>query len=285
MSDCLIVVPFLFLSGTCILTVYDISQAELVVAIHDMLAEFGICCSQGNGEEQEGTFLKLAIKHLLVLDMKLKSSIHSLNKGQETKIDHSKISEQLSDGIVLTGSQDESHSNMLDVTVSKTGKDGCSSLQKDTVDISIAESISGHTDKEKSGVKCDSNVVYGPDNMCSSEEMKNNQIECGNEITEDEREELELIIDNALDQCFYCLYGLNMRSDSSCDEDLVKHKNTSQGDYQTKEQCADVFRYILPYAKASSVSSFYCALSWFLTTSPHFYLVFPMILVIKKYAG
>ncbi|KAL8522145.1 hypothetical protein ACS0TY_012334 [Phlomoides rotata] len=228
------------------------SQAELVVAIHDMLAEFGICCSQGNGEEQEGTFLKLAIKHLLALDMKLKSSIHSLNKGQETKFDHSKNSEQLSDGIVLTGSQDGSCSNMLDVTVSKTDKDEFNYLQKDSIEISRAESISCHIEKEKSGVKCDSTVGYGPDNMCSNGEMKNNQIECGNEITEDEKEELELILDNALDQCFYCLYGLNMRSDSSCDEDLVKHKNTSQGDYQTKEQCADVFRYILPYARASS---------------------------------
>lgn len=235
-----------------------------------MLAEFGICCSQGNDEEQEGTFLKLAIKHLLALDMKLKSSTHSLNKWQETKIDHSKSAEQLSDGIVLTGSQNKSHSDMLDVTASETDKDEFNSLRKDTDEISITESISGHIDKEKPGAKCDSNVSYGPDNTCSSGDIKNNQNECGNEITEEEREELELLIDNALDQCFYCLYGLNMRSDSSCDEDLVKHNNTSQGDYQTKEQCADVFRYILPYAKASSVSIFNCALSWFLTTSPHF---------------
>lgn len=232
------------------------------MAIHDMLAEFGICCSQGNGEEQEGTFLKLAIKHLLALDMKLKSNILSLNKGQETKFDqdtskkdHFKISEQLSDSIPLTGSPNESHFNMPDVAVGKTDKDESHSLEKDAVENFSAESISSHLDKEKPGVKCDSNVGYGPDSMCSNGEMENNQIiECENELTEDEREELELIIDNALDQCFYCLYGLNLRSDSSCNEDLVKHKNTSQGDYQTKEQCADVFQYILPYAKASSVS-------------------------------
>jgi hypothetical protein len=54
---------------------------------------------------------------------------------------------------------------------------------------------------------------------------------------------------------FFCLYGLNLRSDSSYEDDPVTHKNTSRGDYQTKEQCADVFQYILPYAKASSVST------------------------------
>lgn len=59
-------------------------------------------------------------------------------------------------------------------------------------------------------------------------------------------------IDNALDRCCFCLYGLKLRSDSSYEDDLVQHKNTSRGDYQTKEQCADVFQYILPYAKASS---------------------------------
>ena len=79
-------------------------------------------------------------------------------------------------------------------------------------------------------------------------------IEYSNELNEDEREELELLIDNALDQCFFCLYGLNIRSDSTYDDDLATHKNTSRGDYQSKEQCADVFQYILPCAKASSVS-------------------------------
>lgn len=227
------------------------------MAIHDMLAEFGICCSQGNGEEQDGTFLKLAIKHLLALDMKLKSNSNSLNKGQETqfdqtsKNDHFKTPEPFPSSIHLTESPNESHSGMLNVAVGKIDEDESNTSEKDAVEIPSAGSISSHLNIEKLGEKCD----YQPDNICSNGEMENNQIiEGGNELTEDEREELELIIDNALDQCFYCLYGLNLRSDSSCNEDLVKHKNTSQGDYQTKEQCADVFQYILPYAKASSVS-------------------------------
>lgn len=227
------------------------------MAIHDMLAEFGICCSQGNGEEQDGTFLKLAIKHLLALDMKLKSNSNSLNKGQETQLDqtskndHFKTPEPFPGSIRLAESPNESHSSMLNVAVEKIDQDESNSSEKDAVEIPSAGSISAHINIEKLGEKCD----YQPDNIYSNGEMENNQIiEGGNELTEDEREELELIIDNALDQCFYCLYGLNLRSDSSCNEDLVKHQNTSQGDYQTKEQCADVFQYILPYAKASSVS-------------------------------
>lgn len=216
------------------------------MAVHDMLAEFGICCSQGNGEEQDGTFLKLAIKHLLALDMKLKSNSNSLNKGnfdQTLKNDHLKTSEPVS--------PNESRSSMLNVAVNKTDEGESISLGKDADEILSLDSISSHLDKEKPGEKCD----YQPENIHTNEEMENDQIiEDGSELSEDEREELELTIDNALDQCFYCLYGLNLRSDSSCNEDLVKHKNTSQGDYQTKEQCAEVFKYILPYAKASSVS-------------------------------
>lgn len=220
------------------------------MAVHDMLAEFGICCSQGNGEEQDGTFLKLAIKHLLALDMKLKSNSNSLNKGQETNLDQTLKDDHLN--ISDPVSPNESHVNMLNMAANKTDEDEPNSLGKDADEIPSLDSISSHLDKEKPREKCD----FQLENMCTNGEMENNQIMEGEneQLTEDEREELELTIDNALDQCFYCLYGLNLRSDSSCNEDLVKHKNTSQGDYQTKEQCAEVFKYILPYAKASSVS-------------------------------
>lgn len=93
-------------------------------------------------------------------------------------------------------------------------------------------------------------------------------VECENEQNEDEKEELELKIENTLDQCFFCLYGLNLRCDSSYDDDLSVHKNTSRGDYQTKEQCADVFQYILPYAKASSVSILCCVSTCLIVPPP-----------------
>jgi hypothetical protein len=34
----------------------------LIVAIHDLLAEHGLCCAGEGGEGEEGTFLKFAIK-------------------------------------------------------------------------------------------------------------------------------------------------------------------------------------------------------------------------------
>lgn len=154
------------------------TQIELIIAIHEMLAEYGICCASGEGEE-DGTFLKLAIKHLLHLDMKLKS----INKGTE--------------------------STQCDEQVSQEGY----------------AKISGND---------------------------SNESEFNKQLTEEEKEDLEIEIDTALDQCFFCLYGLHLRSDPSYEDDLAMHKNTSRGDYQTKEQCADVFQYILPYAMASS---------------------------------
>jgi calcineurin-binding protein cabin-1 len=69
-----------------------------------------------------------------------------------------------------------------------------------------------------------------------------------------ELEEIQSSIDSALDQAFFCLYGLKINPDSCSEDDLAVHKNTSRGDYQTKEQCAEVFQYVLPYAKELSVS-------------------------------
>ncbi|KAM1464493.1 hypothetical protein ACFXTO_044140 [Malus domestica] len=48
---------------------------------------------------------------------------------------------------------------------------------------------------------------------------------------------------------------LGFSKGSILENEYCRHKNTSPGDCQTKEHCADVFQYILPYAKASSVSS------------------------------
>nr|CAB3493660.1 unnamed protein product [Digitaria exilis] len=53
------------------------TQVDLIVAVHDLLAEYGLCCSGKDGEGEEGTFLKFAIKHLMALDVKLKSQLNS----------------------------------------------------------------------------------------------------------------------------------------------------------------------------------------------------------------
>lgn len=237
-------------------------QTELIGAIHDMLAEFGICCAHGIGEE-EGTFLKFAIKHLLALDMKLKSNFQTLSKEHGTNSaqhcspeNQLKKSELLSDGIHINGSQNRSHFNTAEVQTDDKAE--ASDSGKDVGRLS-SEGLYCHTavDNGKMKSETDNNAGDGLGVLFQEREIQNKQIvESGDDSMENEDEELELGIDTALNQCFYCLYGLNLRSDSSYEEDLAMHKNTSRGDYQTKEQCADVFQYILPYAKASSVSIF-----------------------------
>ncbi|EEF45833.1 conserved hypothetical protein [Ricinus communis] len=200
------------------------TQVELIVAIHDLLAEYGLCCMGEGGKGEEGTFLKFAIKHLLALDMKLKSTLTSSNR--ET-VQHDKQHSPCSQNKTC---EKESESDTVLVEMGGTETD-------DTNSANVGGEKQGSNEGKMEG-----------ENMNEQFSEPRNE----NELTEDEREELELIIDNALDQCFFCLYGLNLRSDPSYEDDLAMHKNTSRGDYHTKEQCADVFQYVLPYAKASS---------------------------------
>lgn len=223
---------------------------ELIVRMHDLLAEYGLCCASEGSDGDEVTFLKFAIKHLLALDVKLKSSFSTLNR--EATQCHEHVSQNSHAKTYLN----ESRSATLDVGMGQT-QSGETSIM-DTSEGITSKDISSHNalDKESAGVEYGNQGSDGSDGQLNKGKNASNElIECGNELTEDEREELELKIDNALDQCFFCLYGLNLRSDSSYDDDLVTHKNTSRGDYQTKDQCADVFQYILPCAKASSVST------------------------------
>lgn len=219
--------------------------------MHDLLAEFGLCCAGEDGSGEEGIFLKFSIKHLLALDMKLKSNNSSNNKKTE-------CTELSTVDTCLKMPLNEAKSETLDVEMGQGQKNETSALEKDTHEGVLSQSVSPHKPLHKDTVV----VGCGKQNSSNSgdeferrEKASDQLVEGGNELTEDEKEELELKIDNALDQCFFCLYGLNIRSDSSYEDDLATHRNTSRGDYQTKEQCADVFLYILPYAKASSVSS------------------------------
>nr|CAD1841790.1 unnamed protein product [Ananas comosus var. bracteatus] len=155
------------------------TQVDLIAAVHDLLAEYGLCCAGRDGEGEEGTFLKFAIKHLLALDVKLKSQHCTNGKEENTPLDKNTLEE------------------------------------------------------------------ITPGDLSAIDEQENSEEE--NEI-----DKVQSAIDSALDQSFFCLYGLKINPDSSSEDDLAMHKNTSRGDYQTKEQCADVFQYILPYAKALS---------------------------------
>ncbi|OAY54221.1 calcineurin-binding protein 1 isoform X4 [Manihot esculenta] len=222
------------------------TQVALIVAIHDLLAEYGLCCVGEGGKGEEGTFLRFAIKHLLALDMKLKSN---LNSSSRESTQHDK---QLSPHSQNKISKKELKSDTLDVVMGGTEIDETSAVGNDAVGGITSASIHSlfGPEKDNAGVGCEMQVSDEDKNKGGKTTERST--ESRNELTEDEGEELELIIDGALDQCFFCLYGLNIRSDSSYEDDLAMHKNTSRGDYQTKEQCADVFQYILPYAKASS---------------------------------
>ncbi|XP_020680903.1 calcineurin-binding protein 1 isoform X1 [Dendrobium catenatum] len=179
------------------------AQVDLIVAVHDLLAEYGLCCAGRDINGKEGAFLKFAIKHLLALDMKLRS-LHGSNGKEEM-------------------------------------------LQRDG-----QEGVNADCCLPKDGVE---NGKF-PIDLNSDSTGENNGALAINEITnqtiDTEIEKVQLGIESALDQSFFCLYGLNINPDSSSEDDLALHKNTSRGDYQTKEQCADVFQYVLPYAKALS---------------------------------
>ncbi|KAF0927405.1 hypothetical protein E2562_032713 [Oryza meyeriana var. granulata] len=155
-------------------------QVDLIVAVHDLLAEYGLCCAGRDGEGEEGTFLKFAIKHLMALDVKLKSQLNP--NGME---------------------EDASENDRAD------------------------------------------DIMTDAPSVCDDKHNSEDE-------EESELDEIQSSIDSALDQAFFCLYGLKINPDPCSEDDLAVHKNTSRGDYQTKEQCADVFQYVLPYAKALS---------------------------------
>lgn len=210
-------------------------QVDLIEAIHDVLAEYGLCCVGKDGEGVDGTFLKLAIKHLLAI--KLKSSHQFMCKeSNDVRVSDDTLRTGMCPATSVFTESGELIAPDSNSSVGSEKKEGIEDIPIDELNngeeprkhVSPAEAKVGGKDKEKSDA----------------------------ELAEDEREELESAIDNALNQCFFCLYGLNLRSDSGFEDDLAVHRNTSQADYQSKEQCADVFKYILPYAKASTVSYF-----------------------------
>lgn len=178
-------------------------QVDLIVAVHDLLAEYGLCCAGRDSKGEEGAFLKLAIKHLLALDAKLKSLTGDGNEENPSVQKEDMVSDKDHDKENETTEECE---NSLDAK------------HDPTVEPTI-KCITPHIIK-----------IVGDEDI----------------------EEMELHIDSALGQSFFCLYGLTINPDSTNEDDLATHKNTSRGDYQTKEQCADVFQYILPYARALS---------------------------------
>ncbi|XP_039139990.1 calcineurin-binding protein 1 isoform X1 [Dioscorea cayenensis subsp. rotundata] len=209
------------------------TQVDLIVAVHDLLAEYGLCCAGRDSAGKEGSFLKLAIKHLLALSMKLKS----LNGRLESEANQKDVSVSQPDHekTVVTESR---LSPVLEIPAKRNEE--IAPLNSDASKGLSEEQIL--TSEEQFNLNLDSKNDKGAQ---SDTALKQSDVPADVE----ELEKVELGIDNALDQSFLCLYGLNINPDSYGEDDLAIHKNTSHGDYQTKEQCADVFQYILPYAK------------------------------------
>ncbi|XP_042375103.1 calcineurin-binding protein 1-like isoform X1 [Zingiber officinale] len=184
------------------------TQVDLIVAVHDLLADYGLCSSGRDSEGEEGKFLKFAIKHLLALDVKFKQLTGA--NGQEEPASPRKHPQEIVSVCNVTYDEGEKGDDAL-----HTGK-------RAELDSTVQESH---------------NTIVG---------------DTTSSLPEEEIEEIELTLDTALDQSFFCLYGLKLNLDSSNEDELAIHKNTNRGEYQTKEQCADVFHYLLPYAKALS---------------------------------
>lgn len=185
-------------------------QVALLVTLHDILAEYGLCCAGKDSEGGEGAFLKMNIKHLGALESRLKPQ--TTNKSSiKTCID-----EPLEKEIVIDD------------------------------DVMIIEKPSSRPVEANEVALKEKSVNGSKDFILLDEESQEAEAEAI------EKKRVELGIDYALDQSFFCLYGLNLRAEATGSEGLVEHQNTNRGDYKTMEQCAGVLQYILPYAKACS---------------------------------
>lgn len=188
-------------------------QVALLVTLHDILAEYGLCCAGKDSEGGEGAFLKMSIKHLGALESRLRPQI--TNKSPVKAC----IDEPLEKEIVI------------DDDVMIIEKPSSRPVEADEV-----------TAKENS-VNRSKDVTPIDDEGQDAEPI------------DIEKKRVDLGIDYALDQSFFCLYGLNLRGEATGTEGLMEHQNTNRGDYKTMEQCSAVLQYILPYAKACSVQS------------------------------
>ncbi|KAI5079572.1 hypothetical protein GOP47_0005051 [Adiantum capillus-veneris] len=197
-------------------------QVELLVKIHDLLADRGLCCAGKACEGGEGVFLKMAIRYFLLLEMKLKSTKPDENASIVEETQH----------------------NLKDAN--KNEKECASTAHEDA-----SLGVGGVLEGEKRLEELEGNSLEKRSKPLSL-------TDCSEQICHLEKRKTDLGLDIALDQSFFCLYGLNLRGglESSGSQDgLAVHANTSLGDYQTQEQCAEVFQYLLPYARVCTKAS------------------------------
>lgn len=187
------------------------------MTVHNILAEQGLCCASKDCEGGEGAFLNTAIKHLGALDLRLKLICAGMPQNKE------------------------------DLVLVSKDKDGKSES------VATPENHLVNEAQEATAVT----IVEESSCTLRTEEGNVHALLEASRLSSEERDNLESAIDFALDQSFFCLYGLNLRggSEITSSEGIAEHKNTNRGDYQTKDQCAQVLQYILPYVKSCSVCS------------------------------
>ncbi|CAM6113955.1 unnamed protein product [Calypogeia fissa] len=128
--------------------------------------------------------------------------------------------------------------------------------EADTHEVLETDKEDGNESSRSSSEKQEENR-QGPNTGGAAPDSEKDPTRTAKEDQDEEVEQhrLELGLDSVMDQCFFCLYGLNLRGGfemSNQTDGLTEHKNTNRGDYETQEQCAGVYQYILPYAKACS---------------------------------
>ncbi|BBN01208.1 calcineurin-binding protein cabin-1 [Marchantia polymorpha subsp. ruderalis] len=189
-------------------------QVDLLAAVHDVLAARGLCCAGKTCEGGEGAFLKLAIKHLGSIELKLRLIV--AQKGS------------------VVAANDASK---------ETSSHGTEGDEKEDAETSPEPILENKEDSREEPFNSDTGKGKRKKAVKSAKDEEAEEIE---------RRRVEIGLDSVLDQCFFCLYGLNLRGgfEPSSHDGLSEHQNTNRGDYKTKEQCAGVFQYILPYAKA-----------------------------------
>lgn len=225
-------------------------QVALLASAHQLLAEKGLCCSGEGG----GPFLKMAIQQLSSLDARISTFVSGRKRSDLG--DGVDIVQKENDGDLANAggkrkqaAAESPRAKRLRPGSARHHADSPSSDAEidgpDFPEVSLERHGLTRKRLERSASQRQIGVTDGHDRVNESKP------EVKEEVVERFRRETGLAAE--LNQAFFCLYGLNLQ-DEAGQPKLEVHENTSMGDFNTQEQCAEVMRYIVPYAETCSVS-------------------------------
>lgn len=264
-------------------------QVALLASAHRLLADKGLCCAGEGG----GPFLKMAIQHLTGLDARLDALVGGkrdadvrdgaeIVSGEEARVGAKrKLEGAESPGLVKRlrlGTGGESPLSAVKAygpdspDAGRFGKERLGPAKKrlersasqrqirfPRAEASPSKATDGTTDPDadkSTDQKSVRNLDGSPGGLPvgvldGMPDRDGDEPENRDEVLAGLRRETRLAAE--LNQAFFCLYGLNLQEGAGQPK-LEKHDNTSKGDFSTQEQCAEVMRYIVPYAESCSVS-------------------------------